>query len=841
LTTSTLVPALLPCAINGRPYLIEPTYERITLDVIRQQSDAGDAPGEHSLSPYGLWRRSRETWHHGAGQRFADGKLSNEACFRASKGIDPWVEGQVTLLKRAVLRRASVNTNLALLSTSIDLILADGQQVYQTAGPFNLMTDNQSTFEDGATTGWTAGANTVISAQAAAANTGNYGLRLRSSAAGDTSATTPTGTSGFAVDGNRQHAFWGYKATAVTARTTTFFVDWYDSAGALISSTTIWSSADAVGWANQINRAIWSPATAAYAALRYVVTGNGAANEDHYIDDVYFEARSNVAGDVWTSMVIHGGEAAQTVQSITTNGYYVWAALGSSGIHRVLAGSSAATVNVPAGTFDLVGYANGRLLAGNDNILYEITAPITAPAATALFTHQSADFQWAGISPGRNCIYAFGNSGGTGGNGEIYRIGIEATSTALGAPTFASYLPDGETIHALQFYAGIVILGTGKGVRVGTADAQGNIDYGSLIETPGPVRCLEPQGRYVWFGWSNYDSTSTGLGRIDLGTFTETLVPAWSSDLMATAQGNVLSAVSFAPYNSTDVRRYFAVSGVGVYGEDEIRVPSGTLETGTFRFGTTERKNLRSIEVRHHALDGTVAAELKMDDIAYEVAGTSSTPGSQGPSSSFSVDETGEGAEVRFILSRPTDGRQVTGSTTAGDKTLTISSGTFTAADVGRSIHADPVTVPIPLVTTGVRIASYTGGTTVEMSEPAAATATNVTFVISGPTHAPDLVRWTAKALALPKAPEAFTITIEMRSTIDTTAGDGQPYAMDVPTEVAAIKTLEQNRSVVDFQLGSDTFSVYVLKSQFKGEHWEGPRRRFSEGKLVVVLQSVAE
>jgi hypothetical protein len=701
-TTSTLVPALLPCAINGRPYLIEPTYERTTLDVIRQQSDAGDAPGEHSLSPYGLWRRSRETWHHGAGQVFADAKDSDEARYRSSKGIDPWTRGQISLLPTTASIRTSSNTNLALAVVGYPLtiaaphlILADGNEIYESQN------------------------------------------------------ATPT------------------------------------------SAT-------------------------------------------------------------WTTIDIHAGQAAQAVQSITTNGSWLWAAVGSSGIHRWPAGGSSAA-DRPAGTFTLVGWALGRLLAANVNVLYEVTSPLGSPppTPTTLHTHPDTGFVWNIVAPGRNVIYAAGNASGQ--TGTIYKITLEDVSTALGAPSVATYLPDGETINALQFYAGAVILGTGRGLRIGTADGQGNIDYGPLIETPRPVYAIEPQGRYCWFAWSNYDGTSTGLGRVDLGFFNESLVPAWSSDLMATDQGDVLSVVSFTKdahlSPEREPNRVFAVSGKGVYIESSLysqpwplptktstKVASGTLESGSIRFGTTESKNLRSVDLRHHALDGTVAAAIQNDDISYATAGTSSTPGSQGSTSPFATDTTAETAELRFTLARPTDSRTVTAGITSGSTTLTITVGTFTSADVGRTVTSTQTGFPSP-----TRIASVTSSTIAVMADAATATASGFSAILSPTTAGPEMVRWTLKALPKPKAPETFTVTIEMRSTIDTTAGDGQPYAMDVPTEVAAIKTLEQNRTVVDFQLGSDTFSVYVLKSQFKGEHWEGPRRRFSEGKMTVLLQTVAE
>src|SRR5205807_7612616 len=59
----------------------------------------------------------------------------------------------------------------------------------------------------------------------------------------------------------------------------------------------------------------------------------------------------------------------------------------------------------------------------------------------------------------------------------------------------------------------------------------------------------------------------------------------------------------------------------------------------------------------------------------------------------------------------------------------------------------------------------------------------------------PELTRWTAKVLPVPSTiDETFTIPIEMRSEVLTDTGDGVPYHVDVPTEIAYPKRLGQSR-----------------------------------------------
>ena len=98
MATSPLVPGRLPVAVEDHAYMIEPSgYRRETVQVLRQQADQSSEPGEQSLNPQGLWRRSQESWHHGAGQEFLDGRQGDGATdsqrYRASKGIVPLDQG----------------------------------------------------------------------------------------------------------------------------------------------------------------------------------------------------------------------------------------------------------------------------------------------------------------------------------------------------------------------------------------------------------------------------------------------------------------------------------------------------------------------------------------------------------------------------------------------------------------------------------------------------------------------------------------------------------------------------------------------------------------------------
>ncbi|HSS10256.1 MAG TPA: hypothetical protein VLL25_10240, partial [Acidimicrobiales bacterium] len=403
----------------------------------------------------------------------------------------------------------------------------------------------------------------------------------------------------------------------------TIFVTWYTAAGATISSSaTFTAPGDDSTSGGTVLGTDNAPANAAFVSVTGGYTAAWANGEIHEARTIsigpYDDVSTFGAPDGWYSTVINGAQAAQTVQSLATDGTYIWAALGISGLHRNTTGSISSTVDVPAapggGQISLVGYANGFLLAAGSatsttgqNTLWVVNDPLGTPTLTVIKTHANSRFVWTGISPGRSCVYAFGN---VGGNGEVYKILFDPNTGSLSpAASFATYLPDGETIHALQFYAGGILMGTGRGVRLGQANGDGSIDYGPLIATTWPVRCLEPQDRYCWFGWTKYDTATSGLGRVDIGFLTDILTPARASDLMTadTTQGDVIAAVTFAPYGYTANQRppvrVFTVAGKGLYIEDPgSRVPSAQLLTGTIRFSTSEPKTTHSIDIRHHSL-----------------------------------------------------------------------------------------------------------------------------------------------------------------------------------------------------------------------------------------------
>jgi hypothetical protein len=73
-------------------------YRLASVPALRPQADTSDTPGEQTLTVEGLWRRILQSWEHGAGQDWYDRAGRDRLRFRASRGIDPWTEGELSLL-----------------------------------------------------------------------------------------------------------------------------------------------------------------------------------------------------------------------------------------------------------------------------------------------------------------------------------------------------------------------------------------------------------------------------------------------------------------------------------------------------------------------------------------------------------------------------------------------------------------------------------------------------------------------------------------------------------------------------------------------------------------------
>lgn len=310
--------------------------------------------------------------------------------------------------------------------------------------------------------------------------------------------------------------------------------------------------------------------------------------------------------------------------SITTDGNTIWTANNTNGIYSGTVGAASVS-SYATGTVTLVAFTKSRLMAAGGGKLYNVTTSGALP--TALLDLSARNFTWVDIVGGQSQIYAAGYAGD---KSLVYRTAIKADGTALDVPIVAAELPDGEIVASLGEYLGYILIGSNRGVRFCSVNSDGSLTLGSLTKTDATVYCFEGQDRFVWYGLTNYDISSTGLGRLDLTSFTSTLTPAYASDIMADTQGAVRSVQTFNNY------RLFTVDGVGLYYETaNTPVSTGSITVGTTGYGINDPKVAMFLDIKHQPLTGSISFAISADGKAAKTIGISSVTNSVSPANAF--------------------------------------------------------------------------------------------------------------------------------------------------------------------------------------------------------------
>ena len=178
--------------------------------------------------------------------------------------------------------------------------------------------------------------------------------------------------------------------------------------------------------------------------------------------------------------------------------------------------------------------------------------------------------------------------------------------------TSAATMPRGELVTALFGYLGTyVVIGTTRGVRVGTSDNTGALPYGPLnLKTKYPVYDFDAKDSYVWAAATNAIDIDENSTNGDSGTYRLNLsqpltlsgyaspvytgVYAKAADVFAlTTTGTVWSVARFQD------RVAMAIEGSGIWWENSANlVSSGYFRTGRIRYSTLENKSWKRLRVR---------------------------------------------------------------------------------------------------------------------------------------------------------------------------------------------------------------------------------------------------
>lgn len=118
------MPGRFDLELDGVGYMLheegdQPALAHQSLRQQREQSGGAAANiGEQTINPEGFWRRSRDSWAHGAGQTYGDRDTSDPERFRTSVGVDVFsTRHQLTLLHAVdQAHSAASGDNLAYLA-----------------------------------------------------------------------------------------------------------------------------------------------------------------------------------------------------------------------------------------------------------------------------------------------------------------------------------------------------------------------------------------------------------------------------------------------------------------------------------------------------------------------------------------------------------------------------------------------------------------------------------------------------------------------------------------------------------------------------------------------------
>ena len=255
-------------------------------------------------------------------------------------------------------------------------------------------------------------------------------------------------------------------------------------------------------------------------------------------------------------------------------------------------------------------YVKERIIMCANNSVYEFSSnATTAPAA--VYTHGDADHIFTSITASGAAIYVAGYSGV---QSNIYKFTLNTNGTmpTLNQAVTAAEMPAGEVVHKIYYYLGKMAIGTSKGIRIATVDADGSLTYGPLVvETSQPCYDFAARDRYIWCA-TGVDG-APGVIRMDLSNEISTLVFPYANDVYYPGVSG-FKTTSCAFLGDTN-RLAYCTAKTGatdgyVYSESaSTLMTTGYLTTGYIRYNTLEPKNFKRLLGRGDFTYGSMTLE----------------------------------------------------------------------------------------------------------------------------------------------------------------------------------------------------------------------------------------
>ena len=606
-----------PISINGRPYMVDTSFEPYRREAFRHKSLQAQRQSLHftnigddgTVSTEGLWRREARDWSMGSGQQYFDRKKSQESRFFHSKGINPWMQWQVTLhndVKSQYIAANSATGNVKAIHVGTYIYIVDGNTV-----TFRNGWGGTSTTLAGSTTitGTFAGTYTFGGTVLDICTDGYYVYVL-----------TTTGVwcfvrgSAAPVSGN-QGLFVVATTSSGTAGAWTANISGVPLSGiiAFIGGRLMLAMSNMATWA--CSQIVQTTTTSAYGASPTTISVASTTN---------FPSTGTVAVAAYNTTLVYTytGKTSTTFTGCSLNSGYTFSTISTGA--QVQSGSAVTAVGVPgANIFDF-----------SSDVPHQPGFALSTTTPENLYTHPSLTWKWTGLTSGSQNIYMTGYNwdGTVADRGQVLRSGISANATAtnpteLNYPVQALPLPIGEYPTAIKGYLNYIFIGTNRGIRMCEAlnlyDPSGNagdLKAGPLLpaitEIPSqPVTAIVGDDRYIYWAWNNFDDMSTGLGRLDLTTFIDPLAPAYASDLMVDGQGSGLGACTWLDWDPNTDTPLMSMNGLidgngttnnYIYtGNPSSCVASGYIDSGAITYGLPDYKNAVRLDLNVQNVAGT--------------------------------------------------------------------------------------------------------------------------------------------------------------------------------------------------------------------------------------------
>jgi hypothetical protein len=499
---------------------------------------------------------------------------------------------------------------------------------------------------------------------------------------------------------------------------------------------------------------------------------------------LFWTANPEGSSPTWNASA--GITVGGTVTSLTSDGTNVYIGFdGSIVAEQTVIGSGTTSA---FGSLDpnLIKIVSGRVIAADDNAIYELDAAGAKASSSLDYSLPLTSSKWVSVTSGASGIFAAANTDNTG---SIYYIGVNNSDGTLNVPIMSASVPRNETINEIMAYGGVLGVATSLGFRLGLIDQQSNsIILGPVIDTGGAAYSLEADNKFMWWG-TDYGTCY----RADLSTFTNTLVPAYASDLVSaeSATASDLTKSLARINNSGNPKLFMGIksSGDAVLQREHYnneRVASGTLIAGEITWSTVVPKLLRSGVID---LDRSQFENLKTD---------------------YRASDTDYASDITYTLGPET-------TTPVGSITLTAKNGANTAATIPSS---GSLKTGIP------QTFSFS-----DNIDTAVSYDLTVTISRSGSdaTKAPVCHDWQLTAVAVPRRIDEIILPIVLRRNVLTARNSGAPVRLAAGASFTKLRSLMEAGKALSYKEGDRSENVTIERLEMQperlsddGSWWEG-------------------